>query len=141
MTTGINFNRLLLSGLITGVVLNIGEFLLNEIVFVKEMEAVAHRLNVLRPDIKFNLTASALTLIMGVVIMLIFVLIRSRLGPGPKAILVAALVPWFCLYIYAAILNTLLLDIPLRLLGIGMVWGLFEYCIAAFAGAWFYKEG
>lgn len=140
MTADINFNRLLLSGLITGVVLNIGEFLLNEIVFVKEMEAVAHRLNIPRPDIKFNLTASVLTLIMGFVIMLIFVLIRSRLG-RPKAILVAALVPWFCLYIYAAILNTLLLDIPLRLLGIGMVWGLFEYCIAAFAGAWFYKEG
>jgi hypothetical protein len=138
--TEINFKRVVLGGLVAGVVLNTGEFLLNEVFFVKEMEAITQRLNIPRPDTKFNLIASALTFVMGVVIVLTYALIRPRLGPGFKTAIVAGLVAWFCIYGYAAILNSLLFGIPLYLLGIGMIWGLVEYSTAAVAGAWVYKE-
>ena len=57
----INFGRVLLGGLLTGLVLNLGEFLLNEVVFVKQMEDMARRLNIARPGGMFITTAVGLT--------------------------------------------------------------------------------
>jgi hypothetical protein len=45
----INFTRVVLGGLLTGFVINLGEFLLNEVLFVKQMEEIVQRLNIQRP--------------------------------------------------------------------------------------------
>ena len=65
---GINFGRVLLGGLVAGLVLNVGEFLLNEVVFVKQMEEMVRRLNITRPGASFIAVAVALTFLLGIVI-------------------------------------------------------------------------
>ncbi|HEY5404941.1 MAG TPA: hypothetical protein VIK24_18860, partial [Pyrinomonadaceae bacterium] len=77
----INFGRVLLGGLLTGLVLNLGEFLLNEVVFVKQMEDMARRLNIARPGGMFITTAVVLTFFLGIMIVWIYAMIRPRLGP------------------------------------------------------------
>ena len=136
----INFGRALLGGLFAGLVLNIGEFLLNEVVLAKQMEEFFRKVQVPPPGGSFIALAVIMTFILGIVLVVLYALIRPRLGPGPKTAVIAALVLWFGVYLYTGIINGVLLAIPLNLIVIGMVWGLVEYIIGAIAGAWYYRE-
>lgn len=135
-----NFGRVVLGGLLAGLVLNIGEFLLNEKVLKSEMVAFLTAHNFKDPGTNFIIIAVAGTFILGIVAVWLYALIRPRLGPGPKAAIVAALILWFGVYLYSGIINGVLLAIPTNALMIGIVWGLVEYIIATIAGAWVYKE-
>ena len=136
----INFGRVILGGLVTGLILNIGEFLLNEVVFVRQMEEMLRRLNTPRPSGAFIGTAIGITFLLGIVIVWIYAMIRPRFGPGPKTAIIAAFVVWFCVYFYCGILNATLFNMPASFMLMGMVWGIIEYILAAVAGAWLYKE-
>ena len=136
----INFGRVILGGLVAGLIINIGEFLLNEVVFQKQMEELLARLNTPRPGGSFIATAVGITFLLGIVIVWIYAMIRPRFGLGPKTAIVAAFVAWFCVYFYCGILNTTLFGMPATLMLIGMVWGFVEYTLGALAGAWLYKE-
>lgn len=136
----INFGRVFLGGLVTGLVINIGEFLLNEVIFVKQMEEMVRRLNIERPGVTFIGAAVVLTFLLGVVIILIYALIRTRLGPGPKTAVLGGLIGWFCVYFYAGVLNGTLFGVPPVLMVVGLAWGMAEYVLGALAGAWLYKE-
>ena len=136
----INYLRVLLGGLIAGAVMNVGEYLLNEVVLVRQMEETFRRFSMPRPGANFIALAVFLTLLLGIMIVLIYAMIRHRFGPGPRTAIVAALIVWFCVYVYAGILSGALFAIPAHLLGLGIVWGLVEYSFGAVLGAWVYKE-
>jgi hypothetical protein len=136
----INYLRVLLGGLIAGVVINIGEYLLNEVVLVRQMEETFRRFSMPRPSANFISLAVFLTLLLGIVIVLLYAMIRHRFGPGPRTAIVAGLIVWFCVYVYAGILSGALLAIPFHLLALGISWGLVEYSFGAVLGAWVYKE-
>jgi len=139
--TNINFGRVILGGLLSGLILNIGEFLLNEVIFVKQLEEMVARLHIQRPGSSFIAIASAMTFVLGIVIVLTYAFIRQKLAPGPKTAIVAGLIVWFCVYVYAGTLNGVLFGVAPNLMAIGIIWGLCEYLLAALAGAWLYKEG
>ena len=71
---------------------------------------------------------------------LVYALIRPRLGPGPKTAVVTALLLWFAIGIYTGIINGILLEVPPKFLMIGIAWGLVEYILGALVGASLYKE-
>jgi hypothetical protein len=135
-----NNRRILLGGLLAGLVLNIGEYLLNEVVLGNEMKAFFSRHNFHEPGGSFIAIAVALTFVLGIVIVLIYALIRPRLGPGPKTAIIAGLIAWFAIYVYTGIINGVVLGVPSNVLLIGIVWGLVEYAVGAIAGAWAYTE-
>ena len=136
----INFGRVILGGLVAGLIHNIGEFLLNEVLFVQQMEEMFRRMNTPRPGSAFIATAIGITFLLGIVIVWIYAMIRPRFGAGPKTAIIAGFVAWFCVYFYCGILQSTLFGIPATLMLIGMVWGIVEYILAAVAGAWLYKE-
>jgi hypothetical protein len=136
----INLGRVVLGGLLAGVVLNAFEILFNVVLFGKQMEAELNRLHVPPVDSAFIVMATVLTFVLGIVIVMIYALIRPRLGPGPKAAVVAALIAWFGIYFYAGMFNMMIFHFPLNLTLIGFVWGIVEYVVAALAGGWVYKE-
>jgi hypothetical protein len=136
----INFARVIVGGIISGLIINTGEFLLNEVFFVRQMEEMLRRLNTPRPGFNFIATATVLTFVLGIVIVLTYAMIRPRFGAGPKTAILSALVAWFYIYVYAGILNSVLFGVPINLLVIGIAWGAVEYILAGLAGAWFYKE-
>jgi hypothetical protein len=136
----INFGRALLGGLLAGLVLNIGEFLLNEVVLGKQMEEFFRKVQVPPPGGSFIALAVIMTFILGIVLVVLYALIRSRLGPGPKTAVIGALSMWCGVSLSTGIINGVLLAIPLNLIFIGMVWGLVEYIFGAIAGAWYYRE-
>ncbi len=135
----INMGRVILGGLVAGLVLNIGEFLLNGIVLADQMKTFMTQHNFTEPP-HFIAIAVGLTFVLGVVIVLGYACIRPRFGPGVKTAIIAGVFAWFGVCFYCTIINGVLAGIPMGTLILGMVWCLVEYSLAAIVGAWLYKE-
>jgi hypothetical protein len=136
----INWGRVVAGGLLAGVVLNLGEFLLNDVVLGKQMQEIFARLGIAPPGSSFLVAAVSLTFVEGIALVLLYALIRSRLGPGAKTAVVAGLLMWFAIYVYGGIVNGMMLGIPFGWIFTAIAWGFIEYIVAAIAGAWAYRE-
>jgi hypothetical protein len=137
----INLGRVLLGGLIAGVVLNIGEFLLNGVVLADDMKGDLLRLGLpAEPGGDFIAKAVVSTFVLGIAITLLYALIRTQFGPGVKTAIYAGLLAWFFAILYPGVIYSGLGMVAMRLFWIGLVWGLVEYALGAIAGAWLYKE-
>ena len=136
----VNLGRVLLGGIVAGLVLNIGEWVLNGIVLAKDMQDFFKKCNLPEPGSSFLVIAVGITFVLGIVIVLGYAAIRSRFGPGPKTAIIAALFAWFGVYLYQNAIGFGLGIIPIRLLVIALAWGLVEYILATLAGAALYKE-
>lgn len=135
-----NYARIVLGGLVAGVVLNVGEFVLNEVVMKEQMAEMFRRFDIPAPSGSFIAVAVILTFSLGVLIVMLYAMIRPRFGPGPKTAICAALIVWFIVGVYMNILFGVFFGMSATLIAIGMVWCLVEYCLAALAGAWVYTE-
>ena len=138
--SNINTGRVVLGGLLAGLVLNIGEFVLNEVVLGSQMRTWFAQHNFKEPAGSFIALAVVLTFVLGIIIVLTYALIRPRLGPGLKTAIIAGLISWFTVYIYTGIINGVLFGLTINLIGMTIVWGLVEYALAAILGAWAYTE-
>ena len=136
----INLGRVLLGGLVAGLILNIGEFVLNDLILGPHIEADMKRMGITPPGSGFAVLAVVMTFVFGVLAVLLYAMIRPRLGPGPKTALIIALILWFCLYAYSGTINMLLINIPPKLILMILGWGLIEYPLGILAGAALYKE-
>jgi hypothetical protein len=138
--SNINTGRVVLGGLLAGLVLNVGEFLLNDYMLGIQMKDFMTRHNFSEPAGSFIAVAVGLTFVMGIVLVLGYACIRTRLGPGVKTAIIAGLFAWFAVYVYCGIITGVLYGFPMNMIVISTVWGLVEYVLAAIAGAWAYKE-
>ena len=136
----INLGRVVLGGLLAGLILNIGEFVLNDMVVGNQMRDFMTEHSFRDPGGSFIAVAVGLTFVMGVVLVLGYAMIRTRLGPGIKTAIVAGLFAWFGVYCYSGIVYGVLFGISSSVIVISAIWGLVEYVLAAIAGAWLYKE-
>lgn len=136
----INVGRILLGGLVAGLVLNIGEYVLNDKVLGAQMKAFFSSHNFKDPGGSFIATAVGITFVLGIVVVWLYALIRPRCGAGPKTAIIAALIAWFGIYLYSGIINGLLFGIPCYTMLLVCGWGLIEYILAAIVGAALYKE-
>jgi len=135
-----NYGRIVLGGLLAGLIMNIGEFVLNDMVIGAQMKAFMTEHGFKDPGTNFMIAAVGLTFVLGIVAVWLYALIRPRLGAGPKTAALAALILWFAVYVYCGVINGILFSFPTNALLIGIVWGLVEYIIATVAGAWAYTE-
>jgi hypothetical protein len=137
---GINFGRVLIGGLVAGLILNIGEWLLNGMVLAKEMKDFFQRCGFPEPGTNFIIIAVSITFVLGIVLVLGYAAIRPRFGAGPKTAIIAALFAWFGIYLYQNLIGFGLGIVPPKVLVIALAWGLVEYILAALAGGALYKE-
>ena len=137
---GINVARVVIGGLLAGLVVNIGEFVFNGVLFGADMEAAVARLNL--PPIG----PSAITVFvvmgfaLGIATVWLYAAIRPRFGAGVNTALCAGATVWFFVSVYPSPGFAAMGLFPARLLAFGIVWGLGELLIAAVAGAWLYQE-
>ena len=136
----VNTGRVVLGGLLAGLVLNIGEVIYHDVIVGSQMKDWLAAHNFAEPTGKFVATAVGLTFIMGIVVVLIYALIRPRLGPGVNTAIVAGLISWFAVYVYVGIINGVLFGHTVYMICVALVSGLIQYVLAAIAGAWLYKE-
>ena len=136
----INTARVVLGGLLAGLVINISEYILNEPVLGQQMTEQLARLNL--PPVSGSAIGTFVIMgfALGIVLVWLYAAIRPRYGAGPKTAICAALVVWFLAYFYSSVMFGALGIAPTNLLVIGSVWGLVELIVAGVAGAWLYKE-
>jgi hypothetical protein len=136
----INLGRVLLGGLVAGLVISIGNFVINRLLLRDAMNAEFARLHVPEPGNDFIVKAVVLTLILGIGIVYLYAAIRPRFGVGVKTAICAGLMAWFFAIFYAGGVLGMVFRMPLDLVAKRIVLGLIVYAIGAVAGAWLYKE-
>jgi hypothetical protein len=138
----INTGRVLLGGLVAGVVLNAGDFLIHGVLLTEDLDLMRQRLG-LNPAM-LSSTATMVTwtvvdFLLGILMVWTYAGLRPRFGAGPKTALLAALVPYLAVtlvsfgYVQMGIFaqNTFMKE--------GVLWGA-NMCAASLAGAWLYRE-
>ncbi len=137
---GINTGRVVLGGLVAGLVFNIGEFILNTVILGASMTAAMAKMN-LPPVGRAGMAAFAvLGFAVGIVAVWLYAAIRPRFGPGPKTALCAGATVWFFAYLYGGLGTVVMGMFPMDSMVVAMLWGLGEVLVASVAGAYFYKE-
>src|ERR1041384_3811829 len=136
----INFGRATIGGLVTGVILNVGEWVLNGVILHDEMQTFFTRCGFPQPGGNFIAIAVGITFILGIVMILGYAAIRPRFGPGPKTAIITALFAWFGVYLYQNVIGFGLGMVPAKLVVIALAWGLVEYILATLVGAALYTE-
>jgi len=136
----INLGRVVLGGLLAGLIICIGEYLLNDVVLEKLwMDAMA-ALN--RPAIGTESAALFIILFfaLGIFSVWVYAAVRPRFGAGAMTAICAGLIVWFLASFFASASMLPMNLFPRRLLFYAALWELFEFPIATLAGAWIYKE-
>ena len=136
----INIKMVLLGGLVAGLVLNIGEFILNGLVIHDAWMEWTKSMNLPEMggnEITFYVIWSFIT---GIVLVWLYAAIRPRFGAGVRTAVIAGLFIWFSMWVLG--FGSLIIQglYPNDLIITSIVWGLFEVPLAAVAGAYFYKE-
>jgi hypothetical protein len=136
----VNLGRVILGGLLAGLVINISEVILNTVVVGAQMEELLKARNL--PAISNSSIAVFIVLgfLLGIVTIWLYAAIRPRYGAGPGAAVMAALIVFFLAYIYPAAFMVVIGFMSSGMMLITVGWGLVEIIIASVAGAWVYQE-
>ena len=136
----INVGRVVLGGLLAGLIINIGETLLNAVVLASDMEQLTQARNV--PPVGGSAIAGFVTMCfaLGIGIVWLYAAIRPRFGAGVGTAVIAGVAVWLLSFGWAIVGDTLMQFIPTNIMGIALVWSLVEVLAGAIAGAWVYKE-
>jgi hypothetical protein len=136
----INIGRVVLGGLLAGLIINIGETLLNAVVLASDMEQLTQARNV--PPVGGSAIAGFVTMCfaLGIGIVWLYAAIRPRFGAGVGTAIIAGVAVWLLSFGWAIVGDTLMQFIPTNIMGIALVWSFVEVLAGAIAGAWVYKE-
>lgn len=137
----INYGRVLGGGLLAGLVMNIGEYVLHELILGDRWAAAMEALGLPEPAGGHIVRFVVLTFLTGIALVWLYAAMRPRFGPGPGTALKAGLAVWFVAWLIPSGFYDTIGLYPSSLIYIALVWGLFEVPISAIAGAWLYQEG
>jgi hypothetical protein len=137
----VNWQRIILGGLLAGVIIDAFEGVTNGVVFANDWASVMKGLN---SSTNFSVKQiAALNLwgfLTGIAIVWLYAAIRPRFGEGPKTAVIAGAAMWFMNYGLGGAFPVVTHMFPLGLAVTTTLIGLVEAVVAALAGAWVYRE-
>jgi hypothetical protein len=135
----INWPRVILGGIVAGLIINLFEFILNGVILAEDMNAAISALgrHLGGPELLMFTTWAFLV---GIFAVWLYAAIRPRYGAGPKTALAAAAAVWFLGYLLADVTPLALKLFPTRVMVIGLAVGLVEVIVGTMVGAWLYRE-
>jgi hypothetical protein len=136
----INMVRVILGGLVAGLVVNIGEFILNMPILGSQWTEALRALNRPPLDEQPPTFFIILAFLLGILTVWIYAAIRPRFGAGPRTAISAGLMIWLLSILYPMAGALPMHLFPTRMMVIATVWEFFELPLAALAGAYFYRE-
>jgi NhaP-type Na+/H+ or K+/H+ antiporter len=136
----INVGRVIVGGIVAGIVINIFEFVLNGVVLAKQWTDLMVSLN--RPALGMHeiVAFNIVGFVLGLAAVWTYAAIRPRFGAGPKTAVYAALLTWVTGYVLADGMPTIMGVYPHSMMPMLIGVGLVEIVVATWAGAYFYKE-
>lgn len=141
----INMGRVILGGLVAGLVMNISEFVLHAVVLREEGEKVQKQWETLglvgNPDRSLLAWLVVATFALGILAVWLYAAIRPRFGAGPGTAVSAGLAVWAMSYLYSAVyVYAGIVIYAAKLTWLPAAWSLVEVPVATVVGAWLYKE-
>jgi hypothetical protein len=135
----INSARVLLGGLLAGLIVNIFEYVTNGVVFAAQWDEYEKMLGrQMHPGaIPFFIVSS---FVAGIGVVWLYAVARPRLGPGPKAAILTGIAYWFFAYAIPAANHVAANLAPARLTITVTLILLVGVLIASLCGAAVYKE-
>jgi hypothetical protein len=141
--TSINWGRVLLGGLLAGLVMNVSEAALHGGMLGADSLALFRKYG--GPDTPqpiYLISLIVMTFVLGIASVWLYAAIRPRFGPGAATAVCAGLAVWVMahvwsgIYLWAGFAGL----IPAKLALLPIAWGLVEAPLGTVAGAWLYKE-
>jgi hypothetical protein len=137
----INMGRVILGGLVAGVIINVVEGVMNGAILQPQWAEAAKAIGQSgvisgKQIAAFNVWGFAA----GLMTVWLYAAIRPRYGAGPRTAMCAGSAVWMLAIAMANAMSAFLHMYPLGLLLIVTAVGLVEMLIASVAGAYFYKE-
>ena len=135
----INWARVLLGGLLAGLVVNVFEYVTNGVVLAADWASASSALGHPMP-------ASAVPIfivwgfLVGIAAIWLYAVARPRFGPGAKTAVLTGFAFWVIGYVFPNVVTAALQIYPSRLLVITTLVGLVEITLGSLAGAWVYQE-
>lgn len=139
----LNWRRIILGGLLAGLVMNISEAALHGVMLGEDDLALFKSLNISESPHPAQLMALiGMTFLLGMAAVWLYAAIRPRFGPVPKTALIAGLAVWVLAHLWSGVyLGAGYAGVfTLKQAWLPVVWGLFEAPLGSLAGAWLYKE-
>ena len=137
---GINAGKVVVGGLVAGVIINISEFILNNVVLASEMAKMTTAHNLTPLGIHAIAFFVAFGFAEGLILTWLYAAVRPRLGPGPRTAALTGLVVWFFAFFWSSALFAALGICTGNPMMIGLVWSLVETMVASNVGAMLYTE-
>jgi len=135
----INWTRVILGGLVAGVIINIFEYVLNGVILAKDMEAAISALGRQMGGGELMMF-TVWGFLVGIFAVWLYAAIRPRYGAGLKTAACAGAAVWGLGYLLASVTPLALKLFPTRLMVIGLAVGLVEVSVGTLVGAWLYQE-
>ena len=137
----INAARVLLGGLLAGVVINISEWFWNGAVFAKD---IADAMAKLGKTMDMSATTMSIFIawgfLIGILAVWLYAAVRPRFGAGRNTAIRTGLMMWLLVYVQMTISMAPMGFLPARLMLLGLPISLVEIVVATWLGAWLYKE-
>jgi hypothetical protein len=139
--SNINIGRVILGGLLAGLILNVTEAVLNLVILAPQWAAAMQALG--KPADLSGAQIAGLNVrefMIGIVAVWIYAGFRPRFGPGVKTAIIAGITIWLAVRVSALFSWTFTGVFPLDFMLPHTVVGFFTVIVATIAGAWLYKE-
>ena len=135
----INWGRVVLGGLLAGVVLNVYDWLLNGVILMNDWNAALQALGKGQMGGSMGVWFVVCDLLIGVWTLWLYAAIRPRYRAGPKTALCAGLGGWVLIGLINTISTEAMGMMPANLLHWNLIASLVMYPVAALAGAALYQ--
>jgi uncharacterized protein YacL len=133
--------RVVLGGLLAGVIINLVEYITNGVIL---RDAWVRAMQALGKPAAFSAGAIVMFnvwgFLLGIAAVWLYAAIRPRYGQGPATAIRAGVVSWVMAVFLANLSNYPMGLFPARLLVITSIVALIEIVLGTLAGAWVYKE-
>lgn len=137
---GLRLRPLFLAGTLTGVLISLGEVLLNFVILGAEWAATLATLKTAPVSPLKLFVTFPLTIVVGIVIIWIYAAAVPLFSHRRAAALAAFLIAWFLLFVYPMVWIAAIGILADRLLLIATIWGFGELLLATAIGAWIYSR-
>jgi hypothetical protein len=137
-----NTGKVVVGGLVAGIVFNIGDFVINTMLLTADNAAFLTRLGI-DPAAMESFAGIApwivIDLLFGLLVVWTYAAIRPRLGPGVSTAIIAGLIPYLGATLVLAGFTSMGV-FPVAMFIKGSIASLINTSIGAVAGAWVYTE-
>ncbi len=137
----LNISRILVGGLVAGLIINVGEMILNIVILDGQWEAAMAAIGVPMADsVGMMIWFFASGFILGIAGVSLYAAFKPTCGGGPKTAICAGLTIWFLTYFMGFAGMFFAGVFPMSLFWWSEIWGVVEITLGVLAGAAIYKD-